>query len=275
MQGSSGQRNSKSGKAHNPARLELGVMVKSAPADRVEIPLAMIEVIELSNANIPTEPAFSTERSVDQVTGIPKSPSPMATGNEKLEILKHDLADAFIDPLDNGKKASAGVELAICNVSQKAIATAVFEAVFYDGEGNVLDLVKHKSVDLRPNTSRAILISSSLYEPGKTKSYAVRLTRMTTADVEKVQPRKHDIWTNENGEEQIHGIVKNISDVKTDAAVVLTFYDSNKENIGTKVVLLKSIEPNSIRQYEVTFKPQEGDTIADYGVAVGDIVAQS
>jgi acylphosphatase len=126
---------------------------------------------------------------------------------------------------------------------------------------------------LKLDTSRAIRVNSSIpfFESHKVKSYDVRVVRTTTADVERVQIRRHEVTTTEAGEEEISGIVKNISDVKTDAAVVWTFYDPKKENIGTKVVILRDMEPNAIRQYGFRFKPQEGDTVRSYNIIVGEI----
>jgi len=188
-------------------------------------------------------------------------PEPTATGNEKITILKHKLSEMTMDY--RGGEGSSGVELAVRNVSDSTIASAAFEAVLYDIEGNILDTVKHREIDLKPNTSRAINITSSMPERDKVKSYNVKITRATTADVEKVQLRRHEIKTTEAGEE-VRGIVKNISEVKTDAALVATFYDPKKENIGTKVLILKDIEPDNIKQFHFLFKPQEGDMVRTY-----------
>lgn len=89
--------------------------------------------------------------------------------------------------------------------------------------------------------------------------------------MEKVQLRRHEITTTETGEEEISGIAKNISTVKTDAAVIATFYNANAENIGTKVLILRDIEPNSIRQYVLKFKPQEGDSVRTYNIEIGEL----
>ncbi|GAI57443.1 unnamed protein product, partial [marine sediment metagenome] len=164
----------------------------------------------------------------------------------------------------------AGAELAIRNVSDSTIATAVFEAVFLDIEGNILDTVEHRESDLKPERSRAILINTSIPESDKVKSYDVRIIRTTTADVEKVQLRRHEIRTTETGEE-VRGIVKNLSEVKTDAALVATFFDPKKETIGTKVIILRDIEPGTIRQYQFKFKPQEGDVVRTYTLNIGEI----
>ncbi|MFC2026849.1 hypothetical protein ACFLUX_02620 [Chloroflexota bacterium] len=196
-----------------------------------------------------------------------------ATGNEKIAILKHHLRRiSLTEFLDNRREVPAGVEFAIRNVSASTIATAVFEVVFYDIEGNIVEKVEHKEVDLKPNTSRAVIIFSSMLEVERieVKSYAIRLTKTTTTDVEKVQLRGYQIRTTETGEE-VKGIVKNISEAKTDAAVIVTFYDSKKEIIGTKVITLRDIEADSIEQFYFKFKPQEGDIVKTCAFDFGEI----
>lgn len=195
-------------------------------------------------------------------------PEPTATGNEKIKILKHRLFDA--DIAYRGR-SSAGVEIAIRNVSDTMIATAVFEAVFYDREGNTLDTAKHGEIELKPNTSRSISILSAITEPGKVKSYNARITRTTTTDAEKVQLRRHEIRTTEAGEEEVRGIVKNISEVKTDAALAASFYNPEKENIGIRVIILRDIEPNGTKQFHFKFKPQEGDIVRTYTLNIGEV----
>jgi len=197
------------------------------------------------------------------------TPKPIATGNEKITILKHHLSEMAMDFRGGGSTSSA--ELAIRNVSDSTIATAVFEALFYDIEGNTVDTVKRREIDLKPSTSRAIIINSSIRDPHKVKSYNIRVIRMTTTDFEKVQLRGHMIRTTEAGEEEVRGTVKNISDVKTDTALVATFYNPKKENIGTKVLILRDIEPDSIRQFHFKFKPQEGDIVRTYTLNIGEI----
>jgi hypothetical protein len=222
----------------------------------------------MSDAETPEEALKA--QAVEEAKEPPKTPAPTATGNEKITILKHSLSRADVD--SRGRTLPAGVKLSMRNVSGATIASAVFEAVLYDKEGNIVDTVKHREVDLRPNTSRAIHITSSITEYDKVESYDVRIIRTTTADVEKVQLRRYEIRTTEAGEEELRGTVKNLSEVKTDAALVATFYDARDENIGTKVLLLRDIEPDSVRQYELKFKPQEGDRVRRCSLDVGEIV---
>ena len=124
-----------------------------------------------------------------------------------------------------------GAELAIRNVSDSTIATLLFEAIFYDAEGNILDTVKHREINLRPKTSRAIYIQTLIALNNRVKSYAVRITRMIMADVEKVQLRRYERRTIGTGEEEISGLVKNISEVRTDTAIIATFYGLAREKI--------------------------------------------
>ncbi|MFC1875485.1 hypothetical protein ACFLY3_05010 [Chloroflexota bacterium] len=199
-----------------------------------------------------------------------KVPEAKAIGNERITILKHNLSATSID--ERGGIHPASVELAIRNVSDSSFATVLFEAVFYDIEGNVLDTVKHSEIDLKPSFSRAVNINSLTPYHDNIKSYAIRITRTTTAEVEKVQLRRHEIRTTDTGEEEVRGIVKNISSVKTDVALIATFLDFKKENISIRVVILRDIEPNNTKQFHFLFKPMEGDRVGTYTLDIGDIV---
>lgn len=200
-------------------------------------------------------------------------PAPSATGDARLAILKHALSlkDTTVE-----HPTPAGVELAIRNTSDADIATIVFETTFYDRAGTIVDTVKHREVELASQTSRALRINSTipLTESNRVNSYKVQVIRTTTAEQEPVQIRRHELRTTQAGE-HVWGIVKNIGEVKTDAAVVWSFYDPNKEIIGTNVVILRGIEPKTIRPYDFTFKPQDGETVRTYSIAVGKIAAEA
>jgi hypothetical protein len=195
-----------------------------------------------------------------------KVPESTATGNDKIAIMKHKLFDVSMSV--RGLEASDGAELAIRNVSDSTIATVIFEAVFYDIEGNIIDTDEHKETDLKPRTSRAIFIFPPTSTRYKIKSYNIRVIRTVTADVEKVQLRGHEIRTNEAGEEEVRGAAKNLSNSKADAVLVATFYDPKKESIGNKAIILRDIEPDNIKQFHFKFKPQEGDKISTYNLKV-------
>ena len=115
-----------------------------------------------------------------RVAKITITPEPKATGNDKIEILKHSL-NSGISGYYCG--VMAGVDIAIRNISDTAIASLVFEAIFYDIEGSVLEIVKRTEADLKPNTSRAFNIHYTKKEPHQLISYDVKITRMTTTDL--------------------------------------------------------------------------------------------
>ncbi|MFA5605228.1 MAG: FxLYD domain-containing protein [Dehalococcoidales bacterium] len=196
------------------------------------------------------------------------APKPTVADSEKLNILKHKLIEACEEP---GLKSPAGVEIAVRNAFQRTIATVVFEAEFFDIEGNVVSTIKHYEFEIKPGFSRSIFISSEVEELNIVKSYDVRIKRITTTDLEKVQLRWKKIETNENGEEEIAGAVKNISDDISDAVIFATFFDRENENIGTKTTILKDIEPGSVRQFQFNFKPQPGDKVVTCVMNVGDL----
>jgi hypothetical protein len=203
-----------------------------------------------------------------KVAGIAFPPEPEVTGNDKIKILKHGLYSGLEDVRGG---SFSGINMAIRNVSEKTMATLIFKAEFYDIEGNMLDTVQHKEFELRPNTGRSITIKMDKKESSKLKSYIVNIARMTTVDLEKIQLRRHEIKTVENGEE-VTGIVKNISETKTDTALVATFLDANKENIGIRVVILRDIEPNTTREFHCKFKPIQGDQVRSYTLDIGELV---
>ncbi len=201
----------------------------------------------------------------------PKTPAPTATGDDKIEILSHSLSQMNV-PLDGTRRTRPGLEVAIRNISGKTIATAMFEAVLYDAEGSILETIAQREIALEAERSRAVVIGIPPYYEDQVKSYAVRVTRTTTTDVEPVQLRRHLAVTTETGEEEISGIVINLSPTKTDAAVVATFYDPHEVNIGIQVVVLRDIEPNAPREYGLSFKPPAGESVAQFTLAIGQVV---
>jgi hypothetical protein len=241
-----------------------GNVIDTIKHKEFDIPVTYNRTVRIISKSPEADKVKSYAVKIDKVISTPK---PVAEGNDKVVILKHNLTAS-----DAEQRASSGVEVAIRNVSKVTAATLTFDVKFLDLEGNVTETVKHNEADLRPETSRAMMINNPGPESGyKTKSYSVRLIRMTTADDERVQLRRNEIKTNAAGEEEIEGIAKNISTVKTDAALVANFFDAAKENIGTRVLVLKDIEPESIRRFEFKFKPQPGDKVISYTLAIGEI----
>ncbi|MFZ7132830.1 MAG: hypothetical protein ACOWWR_10770 [Eubacteriales bacterium] len=196
---------------------------------------------------------------------------PVATGNDKIIIIKHQFYISDKDEYhDSGVPSS--IKLDIRNISEYRIASAVFEIELYDEKGKVLDTLRHKEIDLKSHDGRSVSVNYMRFnhEYDLVKSYSIKLIKMTTADIERIQFRNQRVRTTEAGEEA-EGIVKNISDVKTDAAVIVTYLDKYQETLGTRVVVLKDIEPNSIRPFRSIFKPQYGDRVYTIKFNIGDI----
>jgi hypothetical protein len=59
---------------------------------------------------------------------------------------------------------------------------------------------------------------------------------------------------------------------KADAAIIVKFFNEDKEGIGTKVIPVKDLEPGTNRQYKLSFKPLACDNVKNHGVTVGDLV---
>lgn len=185
------------------------------------------------------------------------APTPSTDSNDKVNILKHSLlemqieADAFL----------IGVEFAMKNVSDITIATIIFEIEFFDKDGNIFEKVAHKEIEFYPGQARGVRIYSSTREFNKIKSYNIKIVKLITADIEKIQICRQEIKLNEAGELDITGSVKNISGVKTDTSIIANYFNLKNEDIGSKVVIIKDIEPKSYREFKFSFKPPEGEIV--------------
>jgi hypothetical protein len=199
------------------------------------------------------------------------APEPTAIGNEKIDILNHSLNFTVNREHVN---LPVGVNLAIVNISGSIIAAIIFEAIFYDIEGNIIEIVKRREEELKSGHSRLITIKSSVDKHGMVKSYNVRIIQVITAEIEKVQFRRKEMGQTNNGEDEVKGTVKNISNDKTSAAVMVIFYNADNEEIGTRVVILRDIEAGAIRPFDILFKPQDGVTVKTCTFHIGDIAEE-
>jgi hypothetical protein len=207
-----------------------------------------------------------------RITKMVMTPEPVATGNESVIILNHSLN---LDLESGWRMKFPSIDVSIRSTSNKTIASVLFEIILYDIEGNIIDTIYLKETDIRPNTSRAIYIP--LEKQGTQKilrSYNIKIVRMTTTDIEKVLLLRNEIRTTEVGA-KVRGIVKNISDVRTDTALVATFFNSNKENIASKVIILKDIEPRSARNFEFTFNSPIGEKVKEYILNIGELIEEN
>ena len=243
--------------------------------DKAEYTVADVEKDKVVSFNMESHETVSCNITSynAKVVKVIMTPIPVVTGDEKIQIINHSLRE--IDLTDPRSINSSVIDLAIRNVSDKAIASAVYEAVYYDSTGNVLDTVRHKDCDMRPKSSRSISIATDNVKNNKSKSYRVTVLKTITTDVEKVQLRGNELSTLENGSEEVRGVVKNISDVKTDAALLVNFKDSRNINIGTRVVILKDLEPGTARRFNFIFNAPNGEKVKSCSFDIGEVVANN
>ena len=205
-----------------------------------------------------------------KVVKIIQTPVPAATGNEKIKIINHSLQ--VIDSATMQKDYRFFIEMAIRNLFDKTIATALFEVVLYDSEGGIVSKFFHKEYELKPGRSRAINIDI-INDKDIVKSYRVTLLKTITSDVERIQLRRNEIRSVEGGEE-VRGIIKNISDVKTNAAIVATFEDARAEKIGVKIIMINDINPGEFKQFHFIFTPPQGEVVKEYFLSIGEVIEQ-
>jgi hypothetical protein len=204
-----------------------------------------------------------------EVTEVILTPLPVVNGNNVIEILKHNFIDG--DNTFGCGNIGGGIYISIKNISNMTVAMALFEAIIYDSEGHILDCLKHKELEIRPYNARAITIRIDNMKCSKVKSYRVNLTKTVTIDREKVQLRQNEMRTIEYNLKEVTGTIKNISEYKTDAVVIATFFNTGKEEIGKKVLKIVDIEPDSVRKFNLTFYSAE-NTVKTYSLDIGEII---
>jgi hypothetical protein len=217
--------------------------------------------------------AINKVRSYDiRIAKVMIVPIPTVIGDDRIKILKHALRELCIHPR---VRTPIIIDFSIKNITDITIATAIFEVVFYDGEGNVLDTVRHKVLELKSKSSRAIVVESYNIPYGMVKSYRVTLVKTITVEIEKVQLIRSEIRKSENGTEEILGVVKNISDFKTDIALVATLIDLNDEIIEIKVLHLKNIEAGKSREFRFICGTHKEEKVKSYSIDIGEVVEEN
>jgi hypothetical protein len=196
------------------------------------------------------------------------APTPLVVGNDKVSILKHDIA--LVNNFPHSKEWKE-IDLVIRNISTVNIANLTIEAIFYDIEGNIIDNKIHEEYDLLINTSRTVCIipNETNFTPGKYHykdiwSYSVKIIEMKTSDIQRIRIKWHNRKTVGYAIEEINGLVKNICNFKTDAAVTATFYNIHGDKLGTKVMLLRDLEPGSVRNFNICYTPPNGQNVQSY-----------
>jgi hypothetical protein len=198
------------------------------------------------------------------------TPEPSVTDNDKIKIITHSLLDGNPYNEDGFKRA---IDISIKNIFSETFATVILEALFYDGEGNLLDTVRHKEFEIKPDTRRSLTISPVNRDADMFRTYRVSVYRTVTTGFEKVQLRSHNMKKTE-GEAEVSGVVKNISAVKTDASVVTLFKDEKDEKIATRVIYIRDIEPGASKQFRFKFAVPPGEAVKSYVISIGSIVEE-
>jgi hypothetical protein len=93
------------------------------------------------------------------------------------------------------------------------------------------------------------------------RSYNVRIARAITTDVEKLHMTKREVKQLKDGGLEIFVSAKNISEAKTDAALVATFLNPVQETICTRIILQKDLEPDEIRDFNTVYSPPQGEIV--------------
>lgn len=252
--------------------------VKGNVVDVVRYNMSDLEEGKSRNVNIetPKANAVNIKSYYVEIIKIITTPIPLVVDNDRIKILKHALHDMDdnIDPFNNTLKTS--VDLAIKNVSDKTVSTAIFSCIFYDSEGNVLNKIYHKEYDIKPNACRLISISTietlAKIKSEYAKSYNVTLIKTITTDTEKIQLLRSEVKEMSSNSKEVIGLLKNISDVIVDTVVAVTFLDNAEEKIGMKILQVKDIKPYSTRQFSLVFTPPEGYIVKTHIIDIGETI---
>ncbi|MDD4923876.1 MAG: FxLYD domain-containing protein [Dehalococcoidales bacterium] len=198
------------------------------------------------------------------------TPVPQAEGDQMIVIIRHSFQDTGL--LDVGiTEIKRGIELAIRNVSGQSIASAIFAVDLFDAEGNYISTLKHTEPDIQRDTSRAFLIQTTSVKDDIIRSYNVKLIKTVTAELEKVQLRRNEVKRLPNGREELSGLLKNVSSVKTDAVVVVTYLDANEEPIGVRTLEVRDINPGTVQKFALEFTCPEGLAVKKRDIDIGEL----
>ncbi len=203
-----------------------------------------------------------------KISGMVLTPAAEAAGDDRIAVLKHGLHDSTIPETEEVKKE---IEIAVKNIHNETIATAVFSAEVFDCEGNFLGAVRHVESDIKPDASRAVTIQiNSILKHNSARSYKVNVIKSVTADIQKVLLRRDERRMLPNGDINISGVVKNVYSIKTDAAVSAAFINANKVELGTVVLPVKNIEPGATKPFSLIFRPPAGEAVKTYVIDIGE-----
>ena len=199
------------------------------------------------------------------------TPPPEAEGDQRIVIMRHKFQDTGL--LDVGiTHFKTGIELAVRNVSDENIASAIFAVDLFDAAGNFITTFRHTEIDIQRDVSRAFLIQTTNIKEDVVRSYNIKIIKTVTADIEKVQLRRNEYKKLPDGRDEVSGLVKNISSASTDAVVVVNYLDANEECIGVRTQELKDIAPGTVCKFAVVFDCPEGRFIKKRDIDIGELV---
>jgi hypothetical protein len=115
-----------------------------------------------------------TDMTVKETEKISKMPAPVATGDENIAIVKHNI---YRERKQGNETENAGILLAIKNISDKVIGSILFEAELYNTDGNALGTVEYKELALQKNAGRILSINFPDSDTDKVGSYNVKVAK--------------------------------------------------------------------------------------------------
>jgi sporulation protein YlmC with PRC-barrel domain len=158
------------------------------------------------------------------------TPVPIATGDDRINVLKHNFHENMNTDTDELKQE---IEIAIRNIAPETIATIVFNAEIFDTEGSYLGEVRHIESDIKPNTSRAVIIQiDNINKYNSARSYKVSILKTITADTQKVLLRRDEKRVCPNGDINVSGVIKNVHTGKNRCRRSRYFSECKKRRAG-------------------------------------------
>jgi hypothetical protein len=203
------------------------------------------------------------------VINVVITPAPVVKGNGKIQIMGHTSKPAGTEPRVG---FATTLEISLRNVTDKTVATAVFNVAYLDSEGNVLDSFKHREKELKAKCSRAVIITTEKVRYEFVKSYRVILEKTIMVDTEKVQLQRYEMRSIDNGDIEVRTIIKNISGENVNAVLSVTFKDASNEKIATKMVLVNNLNPGMIRKVNFKFDVPDDEIVKICIFEIGDII---
>ena len=190
--------------------------------------------------------------------------------NDEVKIITHTLAEG--NAL-NEEGFSRSIDVSIRNVFDKTFASVILEAVFMDGEGNELDTVRQKVLEIKPDSSRTVQISPAKPDAGMFRTYRLSVYRTVTTDIEKVQIKSHEI-----SRSTARWRFRAFSRMSVTAKQTPPWSPSSrmsKTKNRHKVAYIRDIDPGASKQFRFKFVEPEDENVNSYVISVGSIAEEA